>query len=90
MAEEISIKEAQAILGVSKMTVYAHIHKGNLHPIKYLAGRGPGGLRTFLDRAEVEALKVAPAPAAAGPETAAPAPRSLRPKAKPKGRTKRK
>jgi hypothetical protein len=33
MAEEISIEEAQTILGVTKAMIYAHIRKGDLAPL---------------------------------------------------------
>ena len=56
---EISIKEACEILNVTKPTVYAHIRKGNLHPIKKAVGVGVGGRRVFLSRAEVETLRTA-------------------------------
>lgn len=59
MKEEISIAEACDVLGVSKPTIYAHIKKGNLHPIKKALGVGIGGRRVFLDRKEVERLRTA-------------------------------
>lgn len=60
--DEISIADAMEILHVSKPTIYAHIAKGNLHPIKKMIGIGVGGRRVWFDRAEVEALRTATAP----------------------------
>ena len=60
-ADEISIGEAMELLNVSKPTIYAHIRKWNLHPIKKALGVGVGGRRVFLSRREVESLRTASA-----------------------------
>jgi predicted DNA-binding transcriptional regulator AlpA len=57
MGEQVSIKEAMAILGIkSKPTLYSLIARGLLHSHKRLVGRGRGGERVWFERAEVEQL----------------------------------
>ena len=65
MKDEISIAEAMQILGVSKPTIYNHIKRGNLHPVRKALGIGIGGRRVFLSRKEVEQLRDAETPSAA-------------------------
>lgn len=68
MKDEISIAEAMQILGVSKPTIYNHIKRGNLHPVRKALGIGIGGRRVFVSRKEVEQLRDAETPTA-GPAT---------------------
>jgi excisionase family DNA binding protein len=56
-SEQVSIREACEILGVSKPTIYRLINADELHPIKKKIGAGIGGRRVFFDRTEVESLR---------------------------------
>ncbi len=55
--KQVTVKEAQDLLGVSKGTIYNLIRRGELHVRKMKVGSGLGGQRVWLDRAEVLALK---------------------------------
>ncbi len=57
MEDEISIRDAQELLGVTKATIYNLIRRGELHPRKKKVGSGLGGRRVWLSRAEVVTLK---------------------------------
>ena len=57
---EISIVEAMNILGITgRQTIYNLIARGELHATKKKIGKGRGGQRVFLNRAEVEKLREA-------------------------------
>ena len=61
-ANEISIGEAMDILGIrGRQTIYNLIARGELHATKKKIGKGRGGQRVFLKRAEVEKLRDADA-----------------------------
>ena len=53
---KVSVNQAREILGCSKPTIYAHIKKGNLHPIKKALGTGIGGERVYFDIKEIRAI----------------------------------
>lgn len=56
--EQISIGEAMEILDIKgRQTIYNLIARGELHATKKKIGKGRGGQRVFLKRAEVEKLR---------------------------------
>lgn len=58
--EQISIGEAMEILDLrGRQTIYNLIARGELHATKKKIGKGRGGQRVFLNRAEVEKLREA-------------------------------
>ena len=58
--EQISIGEAMEILDLrGRQTIYNLIARGELHATKKKIGKGRGGQRVFLNRAEVEKLRAA-------------------------------